>query len=154
MAVLMVIPLMMAGCSTSKPAARKAPEHRVIYLSAVEFKGKAKVAKEPFPTVAPPSGGGIKLERPDEEGEWETETYHFVPGTVVAYQGDEVELRIWGVNGAEHDTVVEGYDQRTVVKRGQMSTLKFVADKPGIFRIICLNHPPIMESQLLVLPRP
>ena len=126
------------------------PTKRTIYMSAVEYKGGTSVEKEPFPSATPPSGGGYILKAP-EGGRWENSTYRFEPGLIVANQGDEVELKIWGVNGAKHTTTIEGYEKAFVVKRGELTTITFKADKPGIFRIICHDHLPSMETQLLVL---
>jgi len=140
---------LLAG-SVSSQTATTAGTKRTIHMSAVEYKGSTDVVKEPFPTVAAPAGGGYLLKAP-ADGRWENSTYRFEPGLIVANQGDEVELRIWGVNGAKHDTTIEGHDRAFVVRRGQLTTVTFKADKPGIFRIVCHDHQPSMETQLLVL---
>lgn len=128
------------------------PAKRTIHMSAVEYKGSASVEKEPFPQQAPPPGGGYVLSAPDK-GQWQTGTYRFEPGFIVVDEGDEVELQIWGVNGAHHHTEIEGYAKTFVVRRGQLTSVSFRADRPGIFRIVCHDHPPAMTAQLVVLAR-
>lgn len=151
---------LVAGCAqraTSSPGAEAAgsappPTKRVIYMTALEYKGSTAVANEPFPGGPAPAGGGYILKEP-VDGRWETSTYRWEPGLIVVYQGDEVELNIWGVNGKEHPSYIEGYVTEFKVKRGQLTTLRFTADKPGLFRIVCSAHLPSMQSWLLVLPR-
>ena len=149
LAVAVVAGLVFAACgTTAAPAATK----RTIYMSAVEYKGSTEVAKEAFPNAPVPSGGGYILKAP-ADGKWENSTYRWEPGTVVVYQGDDVELKIWGVNGADHPSKVEGYDKTFNVKRGQLTTLSFKADKAGVFRILCDVHSPSMTGTLVVLGR-
>ncbi|MCS4538272.1 MAG: cupredoxin domain-containing protein [Thaumarchaeota archaeon] len=129
------------------------PTERTFYLSAIEPKGTASVSKEPFPTQMLPAGGGYVLKEPDKDGNWVVETYVWQPAYLVAQQGDRVTLNILGVNGATHTTEIEGYDKQFVVKRGELTTVSFIADKAGTFRITCKTHSPSMEGALLVLPR-
>lgn len=143
------VALILAACGTAgAPAAAK----RTIYMTALEYKGSTEVAKEAFPAQAVPAGGGYILKEP-KDGKWETSTYRWEPGTVVVYQGDDVELQIWGVNGADHPSRIEGYDKAFNVKRGQLTTVSFKADKAGVFRILCDVHSPSMTGTLVVLGR-
>lgn len=135
--------------SASAPAATK----RTIVMSAVEYKGSTEVAKEPFPASPAPSGGGYQLKAPADGKTWENSTYRWEPGTIVVYQGDDVDLQIWGVNGAVHPGKIEGYDKTFSVKRGQLTSLSFKADKAGLFRILCDVHNPSMTGTLVVLAR-
>ena len=66
-------------------------------------------------------------------------------------QGDEVTLEILGVNGAEHPGVIDGYDISFTVKRGQLTTVTFTADKAGVFEFRCGTHQPSMVGELIVL---
>lgn len=127
------------------------PTTRTIFMTAVEYKGSTEVAKEPFPQTRV-EGAGYVLKEP-KDGKWETSTYRFEPGTVIVYQGDAVELRIWGVNGAEHPSSIEHYVPGFNVKRGQLTTLSFKADQAGVFSIVCEAHLPSMQSTFVVLPR-
>lgn len=136
------------GSAASAPAATT----RVISMTAVEYKGSTELAKEPFPSSDLPGGGGYLRKEP-KDGKWETSTYRWEPGTVVVYQGDEVELQIFGVNGAEHPGRIDGYEKAFSVKRGQLTTVRFRADRAGVFGIICDVHQPSMNGMLVVLPR-
>lgn len=150
-AALLVAAGLAGGCAAGR-ASWAAPETRTIYMSTVEYKGSAAVDDEPFPAHSPPPGGGYALRGP-ADGRWASETYRFEPGMIVVNQGDTVELKIWGVNGASHTSVIEGYGTRFTARRGRLTTVTFTADKAGIFRIVCHDHRPSMEAQLLVLPR-
>lgn len=143
--------MVFASCGPvgAPPAAKQ-----TIFLSAVEYKGRADAAKEPFPGTTLPGGGGYILKPPGADGRWEAATYRWEPGQIVVFRGDEVTLQIFGVNGAEHPSTIEGYDKSFNVKRGQLTTVIFTADKAGVFRIICQAHLPSMIGQLVVLPRP
>lgn len=150
--------LILAGCSSAglhsaTAHATQQPTKRTISMSAVEYKGSTSVEKEPFPQQKPPAGAGYQLTPPDK-GQWQTSTYRFEPGFIVVNQGDDVELQIWGVNGAHHHTEIEGFAKTFVVQRGQLTTVAFRADKPGVFRIVCHDHQPSMTAQLVVLASP
>lgn len=157
-AVALGTSLALTGCSSAglypaTPHASQQPTKRTIAMSTVEYKGSTSVDKEPFPQEKPPAGGGYLLTPPDK-GQWQTSTYRFEPGFIVVNQGDDVELQIWGVNGAHHHTDIEGVGKTFVVRRGQLTTVSFKADKPGIFRIVCHDHQPSMTAQLVVLASP
>ncbi|MBI2875128.1 MAG: hypothetical protein HYY09_08565 [Firmicutes bacterium] len=151
--VLILLVALISGCS-AKTTASKAPTatKRIIYMSAVEYKGSTSVEKEPYPGQPAPPGGGYKLEEP-KDGNWTNSTYRWEPGNITVYQGDTVELNIWGVNGKEHPSSIEGYVSTFSVKRGQLTKVSFTADKAGIFAINCTAHVPSMQGQLVVLPR-
>lgn len=141
------------ACAGERAAATISPTKWVINMSAVEYKGSTEVAKEPFPAQAAPPGGGYIL-KPPADGKWETSAYRWVPEVLTIFQGDDVELRIFGINGAEHPSKIEGYVDSFNVKRGQLTTVAFKADRVGVFKLICGIHLPSMEGYLMVLPRP
>ncbi|MBI2914412.1 MAG: hypothetical protein HYY08_00650 [Firmicutes bacterium] len=150
MAVMLLSGLaLLIALSAQKPRGQAATK-RVIHMSAVEYKGTTTVDKEPFPGTAPPPGGGYVL-KPPVDGKWETSTYRFEPGFIVVNKHDDVELNIWGVNGDKHETLIEGFDVKFVVKRGQLTKVGFHAGKSGMFRIVCDNHKPSMVAWLVVL---
>ena len=130
------------------------PTVRTFYMEAIEPKGSTSAEDEPFPSEALPAGGGYKLEEPDEDGKWVVETYTWAPDQIVVYEGDTVNLEIVGINGASHDAKIEGFVDSFVVERGKLTSLSFVADKAGVFGIICHTHQPAMTGELVVLPRP
>ena len=150
---LLAVLALLAACGQAAAGAVAPPHERTIYMAAIEPKGGTTVDKEPFPAQSLPPGGGYGLKAPDDAGRWQVETYRFDPGTVVVNEGDTVTLEIIGINGREHPITVEGYGLSTVLKRGEVQRLNFVADKPGIFKIECSVHKPSMEATLVVLKR-
>ncbi|MEE9277518.1 MAG: cupredoxin domain-containing protein, partial [Dehalococcoidia bacterium] len=79
--------------------------------------------------------------------------YSWLPNQIFVNQGDEVTLEIVGINGAEHNSSIENYVDYFVVRRGQITTLRFSADEPGVFRIFCTDHPESMIGELVVRAR-
>lgn len=69
------------------------------------------------------------------------ERYIFEPGFLVVNKGDTVVLKIHTVKGKEHNIYIPDFGIRDVrIKRGQEKPLTFVADKAGIFGILCITH--------------
>lgn len=131
-----------------------AESHRTFYINAVEPKGTANIAKEPFPDSTLPAGEGYELKKPDEQGNWVIETYVFDPSVIVVYEGDQVTLNILGVNGKVHAISVKGYVDEFELHRGELKSVTFTADKAGTIEFICSIHQPTMHGQIIVLPRP
>lgn len=152
---LSVVALVISGAALMLAPSRTStqPMERTIYLAAIEPKGTASVSKEPFPTQKLPAGGGYALKEPDKDGNWVVETYIWEPANLVVLQGDHITLKILGVNGAVHVAEIEGYNRQFEVKRGELTTVSFTADKVGTFRVTCKTHQPSMEGSILVLPR-
>ena len=145
-ALAVVLPNLRAG--------QTAPTKRTIYMAAVEPKGGASVTSEAFPTAPLPEGPGYVLKAPDPAGRWEVSAYQWQPGFVLANQGEDVTLEIIGINGAEHPSSIEGLGVPPfTVRRGQVTTVNFRANRPGFYRIICHTHQPTMVGYLVVLPR-
>jgi len=71
----------------------------------------------------------------------EIEVYRWDPGTVYVRKGEQIKLSITGVNGESHPFIIEGLGLKGEVKKGEETVVSFKADKPGIYRIICLIHP-------------
>jgi plastocyanin len=133
-------------------SAEAAGMKRTITMVAIEPKGGTTVDKEPFPSAPLPEGKGYELTSPDANGRWEVSTYRWQPNQIIVNQGDEVTLEILGINGAEHPTMIEGYDVSFTVKRGELTTVTFTADKAGVFPFRCGTHQPAMVGELIVLP--
>jgi plastocyanin len=133
-------------------SAEAAGMKRTITMVAIKPKGGTTVDKEPFPSAQLPEGKGYALTSPDANGRWEVSTYRWQPNQIVVSQGDDVTLEILGTNGAEHPTVIEGYDVSLTVKRGELTTVTFTADKAGVFPFRCGTHQPAMVGELIVLP--
>jgi heme/copper-type cytochrome/quinol oxidase subunit 2 len=85
--------------------------------------------------------GEWKYESPD--GSTVIEAYRWDPATLVVPRGSRVILKIFGVKGALHTLSIPAFGVSAVVKRGELTVVEFVADKAGIFPILCLNHPDI-----------
>ncbi len=76
----------------------------------------------------------------------EFEVYRWDPGTIAVKEGEAVELRILGVNGDHHTFEIEGLDVKGEVKKGKETVVRFLAEKEGIYRIICHNHSDIAHQ--------
>jgi len=131
------------------PEARGAA--RVFYVLGAEPKGTAAAAKEPFPQAKPPAGPGMVLKAPDAKGDWQVSAYVFLPAQIVVRKGDDVTLHFVGINGSLHTLAVEHYQTQGVkLRRGHVETMRFKADRAGVFRIICAEHQPTMNGELIV----
>jgi len=157
--VVFALAAVSAGASlvvTAGGEAKGAVKVRQIYMSAVEWKGSASVAKEPYPTSALPAGGGYEKFAPGSEEmagdktKWAVETYRFDTGLVAACAGERVVLNIFGVNAAEHQINIPAFRKSFVVKRGVLSRVAFTVKKPGLYPIICITHQPSHRADLLV----
>ena len=143
---------------SSGDEATAAVKTRQIYMTAVEWKGSASVAKEAYPTAPLPGGGGYESCPPgsqecDLKGDttkWAVETYRFDTALVAACVGDRVTLNIFGVNAAEHHINVPDFGKSFVVKRGMLARTTFRVRKPGIYPILCITHQPSHRADLLV----
>jgi len=147
-----LVALVIAGCTAPAGVALQ-PTTRTFYIAAIEPKGSTTVDKEPFPTGSLPEGGGYALKEPDDTGTWTVSTYRWLPSEITVMQGDTVTLELIGINGASHPATIEGYDITFEVKRGQRTSVTFIADKVGVFAIACTVHQPSMTGTLVVLPR-
>jgi len=140
----------------SEGEAKGAVKVRQIYMSAVEWKGSADVAKEAFPTAALPAGGGYEKFAPGSEEmngdttKWAIETYRFDTALVAACVGEKVTLNIFGVNSAHHDINIPDFGKSFRVKRGMLAKTTFTVKKPGLYPIICITHQPSHRAELLV----
>ncbi|MGH3126938.1 MAG: hypothetical protein ACRDPX_03365 [Gaiellaceae bacterium] len=138
--------------------ANAAVKVRQIYMTAVEWKGSASVAKEAYPAAPLPGGGGYESCAPgsqecDLKGDttkWAVETYRFDTALVAACVGERVTLNIFGVNAAEHHINVPDFGKNFVVKRGMLARTTFKVTKPGLYPIVCITHQPSHRADLLV----
>jgi plastocyanin len=151
------------GLTSTGMAAKQRPT-RDIFLTAVEWKGSASVAKEAYPGVRslPCAGDGCGYESfapgtdemAGDASKWAIETYRFDSATVVAYEGERVTLNIFGVNAKYHDIVIPAFKKQFRVNRGVLSKVTLNVDKAGIYKITCITHPPAHQADLVVLPKP
>jgi len=147
-----------ASFAVATSDAKASVKTRMIYMSAVEWKGSSNISKEPYPTAPLPSGGGYESFAPgspevaSKPGEWAVETYRFDTAVVAACKGERVVLKIFGVNAKSHEIVIPDFDKSFTVYRGQLATSVFKANKTGIFPITCITHRPSHTADLVVLP--
>ena len=69
-------------------------------------------------------------------------------------EGDDVTLRLFGVNGDAHEVWVEARDgtlavPAVTINRGREVVLTFTAEQAGHYRLKCGNHAPTMEADIL-----
>ncbi len=148
-----------ASFAVATSDAKASVKTRMIYMSAVEWKGSTNVSKEPYPTAPLPSGGGYERFEPGNAelagqpaGTWALETYRFDTAVVAACKGERVVLKIFGVNAKSHQIVIPDFDKSFTVYRGQLATSVFKVNKTGIFPITCITHRPSHTADLVVLP--
>ena len=98
-----------------------------------------------------PTGGGFRITEPNKAGAWDFRSFAFDPNQIVVNQGDKVTLHFIGVQGAHHVITVDGVGNFQLM-RGQINTVSFVANNPGIINYVCHVHLPNMVGQILVLP--
>jgi len=158
----LVVALLVAFVGKSAATTTATAATRTLYVSAVEWKGSASVAKEPYPGPVP-AGGGYESCPPgsqecDLKGDttkWAVETYRFDTATVVAYAGERVVINAFGVNAAKHDIVVPKLKKSFTIMRGVVTRADLgVVSKPGIYKILCITHPPAHQMDLVVMPKP
>ena len=73
------------------------------------------------------------------------------PTTIVAKKGDAVTLTLVNRHSDEHGFEIAAFGVKEVVAAEKTNTVKFTADKAGIFPIKCHLHPPHVTGQLIVL---
>jgi nitrosocyanin len=79
----------------------------------------------------------------------------WTPSTLTVKKGTKITLKL--INNvpsepAEHGFAIPAYNIAEVVKKGEPKTIELVADKVGIFPIICHLHPAHVGGELVVLP--
>ncbi len=109
-------------------------------------------AEQPPVNSTIPTGGGFRITEPNKAGAWDFRSFTFAPDQIVVNQGDKVTLHFIGVQGAHHVVTVDGIGTFEL-KRGQINTVSFVANNPGIINYVCHVHLPNMAGQILVLPK-
>jgi len=97
-----------------------------------------------------------EIEAKQEDGT-SVEAYRFDPAIYPVQQGDEVVLQIRGLKGHDHPIEIEGYNIKDVVRRNAVTSIRFKASKPGVYRVICTAHADAkhngpMEGYLVVIP--
>jgi hypothetical protein len=109
-------------------------------------------AEQPPSNSSIPAGGGFVLTPPNKVGAWDFRSFTFAPEQIVVNQGDNVTLHFVGVQGVKHMIEVEGIGTFELT-RGQIHTVSFIANSPGIINYYCHIHMPNMHGEILVLPK-
>jgi plastocyanin len=109
-------------------------------------------AEQPPVNSTIPTGGGFKITEPNKAGAWDFRSFAFAPAQIVVNQGDKVTLHFIAVQGAHHVITVDGIGTFEL-KRGQINTVSFIANNPGIINYVCHVHAPNMVGQIMVLPK-
>jgi plastocyanin len=109
-------------------------------------------AEQPPVNSTIPTGGGFKITEPNKAGAWDFRSFAFAPAQIVVNQGDKVTLHFIGVQGAHHVITVDGIGTFEL-KRGQINTVSFIANNPGIINYVSHVHAPNMAGQIMVLPK-
>jgi plastocyanin len=164
--LLLVAGLAACGDSAAEGSAFQ-PSDRYIHVQATELDARRTLDQNPFPQETldawpeyfgeDGTGGaeGYYLFMSGDE-EWRIGSYMFLPQEMTFVQGDRVTMEVLGVRGSEHETVLAGPDGfepiQFNVKRGELHSIEFTVDQPGLYQLICLTHPPTMTSNILVLP--
>ena len=134
------------------------PAERVFHIATLHLYAKTNVSgagdhsAEPLPATAPKSSGGFIVRPPDAKGEWSVRAFVFHPAQVVVRQGDRVALNFMGVQGPSHTIAIDGQRERLSLARGEMKTVRFVAEQPGEIRFVSVGREPTMQGSVLVLP--
>lgn len=103
-------------------------DEKEFHIVTGEWSWKAKPGEAP---VVDRSRGEVK----------KIERYVFNPGFIVVNKGDFVVLKIHVVKGSKHQVEIRAFGvPETLIKRGEMKTISFVADKVGTFKMVCNNH--------------
>jgi plastocyanin len=148
--------LVVAGCSGGSAAD---PSDVTFDMSLIEIKGATDGISAPDIDPAtlsqgyrysPP--GAFDAENP---AKFQVSSYIFSPGAMAATVGDDVTLRMFGVNGDEHAIVVTAPDGSTavpsfVVNRGREVSVNFEASVAGHYKVLCATHGPTMAADIFV----
>ena len=147
--------LVLTACGNTSGAA---PSEVTFDVELIEVKGATDGIAAPDPDPKTLSGGygytppgEYDTESPNT---WQVAAYMFSPGAMSVIQGDTVTLRMFGVNGDEHQVFVQAPDGSTVVdpftiNRGREYEVDFTADQTGHYKIVCVSHSPTMTADIL-----
>ena len=148
-----------APAQSGAPTAPDNAGEQIFYITTVHVDGKtsakgdANHPPEPFPSSAASAGGGLIVRPPDEQGAWSVRAFVFQPSQVVVRQGDTVVLNFVGVQGPSHTIAIDGRNERISLQRGEMKSVRFIAEQPGTIRFVSVGREPTMQGSILVLRR-
>lgn len=152
--LLVLVALVLAACGTTGAE----PGTVTFDVELIEVKGATDGISAPDidPTTLSrgygyKAPGDYDAESPDK---FQVATYMFAPGAMTVVTGDDVTLRMFGVNGDEHEIFVQAPDGSTIVElftinRGREVTASFTADQAGHYKLFCTTHGPTMSADIL-----
>ncbi|MBI4320576.1 MAG: hypothetical protein HY675_18960 [Chloroflexi bacterium] len=151
----------LAGCAQGS-ALR--PGERLVYMNAMEVKGSTTTDGLAAPDKNPEEmSKGFAYQKPGDFDKsnpkaWQVSSYMFEPSAVTVFQGDRVKISMFVINGNKHRDRVEDPDGKVIIpeqerNRGRQYELSFMADKPGVYRLVCEEHKPTMTALVTVVPR-
>lgn len=81
-------------------------------------------------------------------------TKQWLPGTVHAYEGDEIEFTlINNVPSGIHGFMVKGFKDHAAPKKGEKAVVKLKFDKAGVYPFHCHLHPAHVGGQIVILKK-
>jgi plastocyanin len=151
-----MVGLVLAACGGSSSGAE--PGDVTFDVELIEIKGATDGIAAP--DVDPTSlSAGYRYSPPgqydaDNLDKWQVSTYLFSPAAMSVIEGDDVTLRLFGVNGDAHEVWVEAPDgtlavPAVTINRGREVVLTFTAEQAGHYRLKCGTHAPTMEADIL-----
>jgi plastocyanin len=75
----------------------------------------------------------------------------WLPSSMTVYEGDEVEITLDNKLAAPHGFKLAAYDIEVEVPSLNKRTVRFTANKAGVYSFICQLHAPHVGGQLVVL---
>jgi nitrosocyanin len=75
----------------------------------------------------------------------------WLPSSMTVNEGDEVEITLDNKLAAPHGFKLAAYDIEVVVPALNKQTVRFTANKAGVYSFICQLHAPHVGGQLVVL---
>ena len=141
------------------------PTTHLIEVTAFEVKGSTSLNDLAPPDVDPSTlSAGFGYKAPgdydaDNPDKWQVASYMWLPGQMVANQGDTLDLHVFVLNGNTHETRIEDPDGNivgdiVVMNRGREYDLSASLESAGVYRLICSTHAPTMTAEIVVSPRP
>ena len=131
-----------------------AAAQKIFYMLAIDPKGTAFLKKRPISSSVSMGDRGDKMKSvsmKSMKSRWEGSTFIWEPSKVVAKKGDHVILNFVGLSGLKHFGYIEYYHPKEfMVRAGFVTTLEFMADKAGRFKIGS-NYEPSLAGELIVL---
>lgn len=152
--------LLVVGCSTdiepledrvtdleSRSGIAAEAGNREFFVTGVEWKGTTNTESLSAPDIDPTTlSQGYRYKGPGFDGaspaNWQVATYVWNPGMMVAYEGDEVTLTVFIVNGDHHSTRLLAPDGTQIgatddYQRGRETKVLFTATQTCTYRFSC-----------------